>query len=158
MVFLAFCLYRLNRKPVSQHVPTAAATPSEAPSGPLLRPVSAEITLSFQRQRVPTGVIDALAAQLKEADTSDRQRLLAEFKSVAMYLPIAFDENYGAVVLEHLASEQPDRDVAVEYLTLAVHLASWCAAQSTSGGEGTARMSIVRGIEERLHRLKALPL
>jgi hypothetical protein len=94
--------------------------------------------------------LEKLASMFQRTSRDQHRDLIAQFHDCAGKLPYAFDQDFGALVLEAIAVSVGDRDLRVWLLTEARFRATWCAQAGTAGGECIARYQHVKRIEESL--------
>lgn len=94
------------------------------------------------------GVLECLAADLvKSRSVTEALGAYSKFESEAEKLPWRWDRDFGALVL-HKRAHEASVEVAKFMLSKAVDRARWCATCATSGGEGLARVSHVKELED----------
>ena len=119
----------------------------------------ASTTLTDARRRLQasgadTSSLETLASTLTRLVDGQLPEALAQFHDIAGRLSYVADSDFGALLLESLASETADVPLARELLTHASYRARWCAQNASSGGEGMARAIDLHRIDSKLERLK----
>ena len=94
--------------------------------------------------------IEALGNELVAIkNTKDSAVAYSAFEAEAETLPWPWDHDFGALVLQSMASKATD-EIAKFMLTKAIERAHWCATCATSGGEGLARAEHIKALKNDL--------
>jgi hypothetical protein len=94
--------------------------------------------------------LEKLTGMFSLTSPDQNRDLIAQFHDCAGKLPYAFDQDFGALVLEDAALQVENQDLRSWFLIEARYRANWCAQAGTAGGECIARYQHVKRLEESL--------
>jgi len=94
--------------------------------------------------------LESLAGMFERVKKDQHRDLIGQFHDCAGKLPYVWDQDYGALVLEHEAETITDPELRIWILTEARFRAAWCAQGATAGGEAISRWQYVKRLDEKL--------
>jgi hypothetical protein len=100
--------------------------------------------------RVLAECLEQLASMFQRTSHDQDRDLIAQFHDCTGKLPYVFDQDFGALVLESVATNIDDKQLRTWLLTEARFRATWCAQAGTAGGECIARYQHVNRLDGEL--------